>query len=48
MDDPVLHITFGGNEDQQNAFLGKSKELDMAEAAAAPRRDYHPGKTGKF
>lgn len=47
--DAVLHVAVGGDEDQQDAFLGKADELDLADfQRLAPGRQHDSGKTGQF
>ena len=43
MQDPVLHIALGRDDDQQHALVGEPQELDLLEARAAARRHHHPG-----
>ena len=44
VEDAVLHVAFGGDDDQQHAPVGQAQELEMAEARlAAPGRRHHAG-----
>jgi len=45
----VLHLAFGGDDDQQDAGFGQRQELDLADARRLPARgDHHAGEVREF
>ena len=39
--DAILHVAFGGDDDQQHAALGQPQEFEVAERRFAPLRRHH-------